>query len=294
MESLARNLIETLNQLEISYVVLHGADRIDAGLTGDLDIAVGADQYVVLGSLLKHLRGFCAPVLLWPSSRVDLGSVWLSCDWSESVQLDLTRDRLGRGRYGLLTDRALNSRIWSGSCWVLPVELETAYLISKRWAKGDVRAVKELHERGVLERQAEIMAYFSARAVARIQRASQGQSPRRVTDPWYIRERLSVRGLKRLLEPEGMRQVVGGLSREQIADFFRDFPTLLPYVRFHKKLLTRTSSSLYPAVAPLITLEYWDPSKGAESQLIDEWAKVVRLLSAKAEDRIRKRSVIND
>lgn len=134
---LAIRVLDELERVEPSFVVLHGEADLSRGLaTSDVDVAVVRDPHEVVADLVRPLaEADVAPIMLWPYDRNSLTIFWSDGDGNRGVQLDLVRDPAGRGRYGFRTD-ALIAGARRGERWPrLDDTDELLYLIRKRQVK---------------------------------------------------------------------------------------------------------------------------------------------------------------
>ena len=106
---LATRLLDVLSGTRAEFVVLHREADIAHGLvTSDLDLAVGDDVFATIRALVGPAGAAgLVPVAAWPYDLTSMSTFWCTHDARDGVQLDLTYDPDGLGRYGFRTGEML-------------------------------------------------------------------------------------------------------------------------------------------------------------------------------------------
>lgn len=224
---LAKRLLQLLDGTNQSWALLHGAERLRQGtLDSDLDLVISRRPETIIPELaaLAASAGLL-PVLSWRYDAVSLTTFWSSSDASEVVQLDLTHDPKGYGKYGVKTGKLLEAATESADWPVCDGLDEQLYLLSKRLYKGQCDAAAMIanvlrDDPRAARRSHDLMSGATARAVmAYLERGRYRRPPR-------LLEVRRVPG--RLLRPTGHVLVVSPRVKVDLASRLR---LLAPDVR---------------------------------------------------------------
>lgn len=145
---LAATALDALLEVGVPFVLLHNEKGILAASTlSDVDVAVGCDPRAAVEAILSPMRerGLLL-VLTWLYDVGSMSSFWMNPESLAGVQVDMTHDPRGSGRYGLLTERVVETGE-RGKRWpVANPDAELAYLLSKRASKGQALRLAALTE----------------------------------------------------------------------------------------------------------------------------------------------------
>lgn len=221
---LGARLLDGLDATRIPYVVLHGEGQLASGVLGsDVDLAVGIPIADVVASLRRAAKEAGAGlIMVSPYDEGGLATFWLRRDWSGGVQIDLLRDPRGRSKLAFKTDVALRHVI-RGKRWLkLTAPAEQAYLLSKRWLKGDVEALRLLRAEASSP-EAPLLEVLTVRRAGVVARQTAPRTSVRPVLP-LLRSRVSLRGLRRMRYPIGLLIGVAGDGEVagQLADLVCD------------------------------------------------------------------------
>jgi hypothetical protein len=141
--------LDAMTRAGVRFAVLHDEERLALGnVSSDVDLAVDRPGRDVIREALGALHDVgLHPVVLWPYG-VDALTVFLATGTaSDAVQLDMTYDPDGRGKYGIRTDVALDVSVPGKRFPRLPPDHELLYLVSKRKVKRDPQRLAPLIDR---------------------------------------------------------------------------------------------------------------------------------------------------
>ena len=174
--------MEQLEGIGVDYAILHKQEELLSGtLTSDIDIAVDADLAAVNRQIAERVRERISPVIVWRYDANSLTTFWSTPDASRGVQLDLLNDPKGRGRLAFKTRQAIAEAQPGERFMELSTSANLAYLLSKRWVKGDSvalnRVVSEVTRHG---QESIVLRYLSPRGQFRVRKALAGRHPEAV------------------------------------------------------------------------------------------------------------------
>ncbi len=238
---LAARVLDELERVEPSFVVLHGEADLSRGLAAsDIDVAVLRDPTEVVADLAGRLADDgVAPIMLWPYDRNSLTIFWSDRDGDRGVQLDLVADPTGQGRYGFRTGELI-ARSEPGERWPrLATADELLYLIRKRQVKrNETETVRLLGSVSVdakpafIQRATEAFSEHAGHQIVEMVSSGVYVDPKGAAFDRRARNVMSNPGFygSRLKQAVGVWVSVGGATPEEIEAALAPLRGLLPSI----------------------------------------------------------------
>lgn len=142
----AKALVDELACVTSNFVVVHHEADVALGLVrSDVDVVVDEPVPSVLLKLSAGAKKIgLRPICFWPYDVGSISAFWCGPTGSTGVQLDLTFDPRGIGRYGFRSNELLEGAV-RGDRWWRPAPIdEVIYQLRKRLVKCDVLQFNEL------------------------------------------------------------------------------------------------------------------------------------------------------
>jgi hypothetical protein len=206
---LATRLLEGLERARIDYAVLHREEDVARGcVDSDVDVIVDRPVPRVLCTLLSHLSPDVVLLMTWRYDVTSWSSFWARAGLADGgVQLDLSYDPEGWGRYGLRTTQMLARSEVGIRFRRLSPPAELLYLALKRSLKGELAQLHVVLANAAYDvpQARALLGEFVAGRRARWARAALDGSilSSRGLRFQLLGHRQALRYVRRILKPEG-------------------------------------------------------------------------------------------
>lgn len=149
-----RTLFRLLDESEIRYCVLHSWDGLPERISTDLDMAIHPEDKPAIPSILEALRQYGYAPYHW-NNYVGKGHsfyfFWATGWTPNTVALDVIFEHRRAGMILESGEELISGRVWRGDFWVAAPEVECAYLLAKKGAKGNASPSQSLRLKQLVE-----------------------------------------------------------------------------------------------------------------------------------------------